>query len=145
MLRREFGDTITVYRLSASQTDPTTGHRTQNILAYTVRLAVVLPGQWSQQEKRGISLISANKSLVQGGQYEVGLQGFIVDSRDLPFTPSTDDWIVYNDRQYNIASIDAYEQSTSWIIGARALPGRANNQIFQLKSESVVSLTQGAQ
>lgn len=144
LLRREFGGPVTVYRLMNSESDPRTGVKTKHVDVYDVSRAVILPGNWGLKERRGISLISANKQLVQGGHYESGLQAFIVDSRDIPFEPTSDDWLVHNDRRYNFASIGRYEDNSSWLIGAQALPGRAAEQIFLVKSETLISLTQGA-
>lgn len=144
VLRREFGGPVMVYRLISSSSDPTTGESTDVIEVYPVDLAVILPAKGSLQEKRGISLISANKQMVQGGQYEADLQGFIIDSRDIPFEPGTDDWLVLKGQRFNFATIDRYEDNSSWLIGARALQGRAPNQVFLCKAESLLSLTQGA-
>lgn len=143
LLRREYGGPVTVYRLIDANSDPRTGKRLVTVEAFPVRRAVILPAKWSLQERRGISLISANKQMVQGGQYEAGLQNFILDSRDIPFEPTTDDWLVHDGRRFDFAAIEEYEDGSSWLIGARALPGRAANQIFHQRVESLVSLTQG--
>lgn len=142
MLRRQYGDSVTVYQMVSSTSDSMTGQRQEVANAYDVRRAVVLPGTWKLEQIRGISIISANKSLVQGGEFEAGVQIFIIDARDIPFTPTTDDWLVYKDRRYDFASIAHYEDDSSWLIGTKALPGRAPRQIFNRRSESLLSLTQ---
>lgn len=142
LLRREYGGPVTMYRLVSSQSDPTTGERTDVLDVYPVDRAVILPAKSKLQEIRGISLISANKQMVQGGHYDAALQGFIVDSRDIPFEPTSDDWLVLNGRRFNFEVIDRYEDHSSWVIGARAVAGRAPKQVFICKAESLLSLRQ---
>ena len=142
-LRRQYGGPVTIYRLVSSDTTPETGVTETEVESYDIRSAVILPGKWSLQEKRGISLISANKQLVQGGQYEIGLQDFIVDSADLPFRPTTDDWLVYGGKRFNFAAVDEYEDDSSWLISARALSSRAENQHFHVYASSLINVVQG--
>lgn len=141
MLRREYGGPITVYKLNSSESDPQTGNKVIDAESYPVDLAVILPATLSLQEKRGISLISANKQLVQGGQYEGVTQKFIIDRCDLPdIELTTDDWIVESDRRFDIAVIEEFEDGSAYLIHGRAQAGRPANQIFHVQAESLLSV-----
>jgi hypothetical protein len=144
LLQRQYGDRVDVYHLVSSESDPRTGQRQEQIEVTPRVTAIVLPNRTSLQELRGISLISANKRIVQGGQYEGSVQNFIIDSRDLPETPTTDDWLVYQGRRYDFEEIGQAETVASWVIQGRAVSGRAVNQVFVVGSESLLSVVGGA-
>ena len=56
--------------------------------------------------------------------YDVGMRTFIIDRRDAEFsTLKNDDWIVYNNKRYDIKAIQEFEQETAWLIVARELEG----------------------
>ena len=144
LLRKDYGGPVVVYRLLSASADAETGVRQTNVDTFEVAKAIVLPVKWSLEEIRGISLISSNKSLVQGGWYQAGKQAFIIDSRDLGFEPSVDDWLIHDGRRFNFESVEMAEDHASWVIVAKALPGRAEGQVFVVKAESFISLTSEA-
>lgn len=142
MLRREYGGPISVYKLLSSESDPQTGDKVIDAESYPVDLAVILPATLSLQEKRGISLISANKQMVQGGHYEGVTQKFIIDRCDLPegITLTTDDWIVESERRFDIAAVEEFEDGSAYLIHGKAQTGRPANQIFHVQAESLLSV-----
>lgn len=141
LLRKDFGGPVVVYRLLSASASAETGIRQTNVETFDVTRAIILPVKWSLEEIRGISLISSNKSLVQGGWYQAGKQAFIIDSRDLGFEPSTDDWLIHGGQRFNFESVEMAEDHSSWVIVGKALPGRAEGQVFAVKAESFLSLT----
>ena len=123
-MKKEYGSPISVYRLSAVNTDYETGAKTASRTAYHISRAVVLPVNIKREVIQSISVISANKKIVQGGMYDVGMRTFIIDRRDANFdTITNDDWIVYDDKRYDIKAIEEFEQRTAWLIIARELEG----------------------
>ena len=123
-LKREYGGRIDVYKQGSVTTDPETGIRSQSSTVTVVRRAIMLPVDIARQEVRGISLISANKSLVQGGWFTDEKQTFIIDKRDAPqLTLSTTDWILLEQQRCSIEKIEKLPCDTGWIIYAKALLG----------------------
>src|SRR5580692_444447 len=84
VLKRQYGAPVDIYVQGAVTTDTTTGARTVNKTVYPIDKVIVLPAKLSRNDKRGISLISANKSLVQGGFYDTTVRRFIIDRSDVP-------------------------------------------------------------
>jgi hypothetical protein len=113
----------------------------------TVSKCIVLPVKIQREAVQSISVISANKSFVYGGTYDAGSRMFIIDSRDLPddYEIVNDDWLVYNDRRYDIKDITEFEQHTGWIITGREVKGVRPEQIFKVSLESAMTLEQAGE
>ena len=142
-LKREYGASLGVYRLLSSSVDAETGIPTVTKEVYNLRRAIVLPESLSLLEIRGISLISANKEMVQGGQWESGLRTILIDQTDLPIELTTDDWCVFNGDKYEFESVQDYAQ-TAWIIRAKLASGDPPQEIHNLWAENFVKVTSGA-
>lgn len=124
-LKRAFGSTLHIYTLIEAGTDYTTGIKSSTQKVRRIRRGIVLPIQVHRETAQSMSLISANKSFVYGGVYEVGTRLFVIDARDVPkdFEIGMDDWIVYDNRRYNPKSIDRLEQNGGWLIVGRETEG----------------------
>jgi hypothetical protein len=119
-MKKEYGGPITVYKLGVTTTNLQTGAKGDTRSSIFVQRAVVLPSRLSREAVQSISLISANKQVVQGGTYDPGRRTFIIDRTDVPnWDLQHDDWIVYNDARYDIKTIDEFEQGTGWLIVAK--------------------------
>lgn len=116
-LKKEYGSPITLYSLDSATTDLKTGEKTASKDSIFIRRAVVLPNALTREQIQSISLISANKKVVQGGTFDPGLRRFIIDRRDAPgWELKQDDWIVYDDKRYDVKKIEEYEQKTAWLV-----------------------------
>lgn len=143
-LKREYGDTLDVYQRLSSSVDPRTGVPATSKKVHHVRRAVVLPETLTLLEKRGISLISANKQLVQGGQWESGIRLLLIDRADLPGVAlTTDDWAVIDGQKYEFETVQNYADA-AWIVKSRASSGDRPQQIHHLWAESVAAFESGS-
>lgn len=126
-LKKEYGGPITVYALGSTTTNLDTGVKTHTRTSQFINRAVVLPVTLSREVTQTISLISANKKLVQGGSYDVGKRRFIIDRSDVPkgWTIGNDDWLVYDNRRYELIAVEEFEQKTAWLIVAKMVDGSA--------------------
>lgn len=138
-LKREYGAPLDVYRLLSSDVDPRTGVPDKQKEVYHLRQAIVLPDSLTLREIRSISFISANKQLVQGGQWEGATTTLLIDRADLGIELTTDDWAVSDGHKYEFATIQNYAD-TAWIIRARLVTGDDPKQIHHLWAESVADL-----
>ena len=141
-LKRQYGGRIDLYKKGTISSNARTGERTINKTVYPVKRAIILPAEVARQEVRGISLISANKTLVQGGGYDNSLRYFIVEKRDIPgVTLTPDDWIVFKLRKYQIEEFREFEFDTCWVITAKALLGEVPEQIHLASADSFLGLS----
>lgn len=141
-LKRQYPGRIDIYVMQGVVTDARTGARAVTKTVYPVDPCIVLPGKLTRSDKRGISIISANKALVQGGFYDATTRKFIVDRSDVPgITQLTqDDWLVFKGRKHQIESVEEFEDDAGWIIVAKAVLGEVPEQIFLASADSLISL-----
>ena len=145
-LKREYGSSITVYKLLDASTNLDSGVKSYTSNSYEIRRAVVLPVHMVRHVIQSISLISANKKIVQGGTFDMGDRVFIIDRRDVPSTLELmkDDWVIYDDRRYDIKTIDEYEQKTAWLIVGKLIAGVVPEQHRRTYPDDTLNLTQTA-
>lgn len=124
-LKKEYGGVVSIYILGGVSTDYETGQKVATHTSYQINRAIVLPSRLSRDAVQSISLISVNKKIVQGGTYDVATRTFIIDRRDVPAITAIgeDDWLVYDNKRYEIKWVDEFEQQTAWVIVARAVTG----------------------
>lgn len=126
-LKRQYGGPIAIYRLLCSVVDLQTGEATVRTQVTRVRRAAVLPAVMTRDGVRNISVISADKQMVQGGSFDASKRVFIIDRRDArSLVLSQDDWIVWGGVKYQFEKIEELEFRTGWIITGKALLGETD-------------------
>jgi hypothetical protein len=129
-LKRQYGGPIVIYRLLSSVVDPKTGEASVNTLTTRIKRAIVLPVTMTRDVIRNISVISADKQLVQGGSYETGRRVFIIDRRDArTLVLSQDDWLVWNGRKYQFEKVEEMEFDSGWLITGKVLLGETDLEV----------------
>jgi len=137
-LKKEYGNPITVYQLLTANTNLESGVKTETHDSAYIPRAVVLPVTLTRAVIQSISMISANKQVVQGGTFDPGLRTFIIDRRDVPstFELKQDDWITYDGERYDIKRVDAYEYKTAWLVQAKLIEGAPAYEDLHTKTNS---------
>lgn len=145
-LKRQYGGRVDIYKLGTVATDYETGEKTCTKTMITVTKCIVLPVKVQREAVQTISIISANKTFVYGGTYDAGTRTFIIDARDLPtdYTISEDDWLVYNNRRYEIKNITEFEQHTGWVIIGSEVKGVIPEKIIKVNAENWLKFDQEA-
>ena len=146
-MKKEYGNSITVYKLNSFTSNYATGLKTANVESTFVRRAVVLPASLTAEVIQTISMISANKKFVQGGTFDPGQRRFIIDRLDVPATYEIEphDWIVYDGKRYDIKTVEEYEYKTAWLITAKRIEGAPVHQHFYAKTNDYIfNMTQTA-
>ena len=146
MLKRRYGAPIDLYVVGDVTTDTRTGNRSVDKTVYPIDKAIVLPAKLDRSDKRGISLISANKTLVQGGFYDTATRRFLVDRSDVPcLTRLTEnDYLVFKGRKYEFVSVTEFEDDAGWVIIGKAVMGEVPEQIFLVSADNLMSLDDSA-
>jgi hypothetical protein len=145
MLKREYPGTIIIYKKLSSDTDVRTGKATNTVAFVRIRRAVVMPVRLQRTKDQSISLISSNKEFVTGGTYDVGTRQFLVDRRDAKNLPdlTSDDWIIYDNKKYQIKVVEVYGPNIGWIISAREIVGDDPEREFPVAASNLIDLSQG--
>lgn len=142
-LKRNYGDTVTLYHGGASSTNIETGARTVVQSWFTIKKAIVLPSKLGRETQLGITEISANKKFMYGMSYDASVRTFVLDGRDLPsnFELNKDDWIRYENRRYNIKDITEFEQFAGWIVVAKYDIGSTAEQDITIQVGDNIGVT----
>jgi hypothetical protein len=141
MLKRSFGGTINIYQMGDATVNHLTGVRTVPKTVKQIRRAIILPAKVSRDVVQTISIISANKAFVVGGNYDTGTRMFIVERSDAPnIELAESDWIVYRNQRYEIKNFDEYEFDSAWVIIGKAVKGDSPEQIYPLCADNLIRL-----
>jgi hypothetical protein len=125
-MKRQFGALILIRRREGAATDPQTGEATGVVKTWLVRRAPILPEDIARNAKQSISLITAQKQMVEGGGFDVGKRVFLIDCKDMPrgFKLQKDDWIVFDSKHYDIDTLSNYGFDAAWVVTGKELVGR---------------------
>ena len=101
-----------------STTDYETGIKTQYVSTVSIPRAIILPVKVAREIATSITIVAANKMMVYGGAYDAGTRQFMFDAFDMPrdFQFAKDDFILYNDRRYEIKSYEEFEFHSAWSV-----------------------------
>lgn len=139
LLKRRFGGSITLYRLSAASTDLATGVKTQSHSSIEIDRAIVLPVKIDRDIIQSVATLSANKKMVMGGSFESGVRVFIIDRADAPgYDLTNDDWIVYKHKRYDIVSVEEFEQRKAWLVTAKVIEESTTQEDIRAYGNSYV-------
>jgi hypothetical protein len=76
--------------------------------------------------------IAGEANNIVGGARDMSVRDFIVDRKDTVglTTLNADDWIVYQNRKFQVSTVEAYEFNAAWLITAKELSGEVPQQTF---------------
>lgn len=144
-LQRQYGDAISVYQPGTSSVDALTGNRTTDVTSIDIKRAIILPARILPKTAQTISVISANKQFVMGGHYDSSTRIFIIDraKQDVAnLVLKEQDWIVYQNKKYEIEVIGEFEFDSAWVVTAKAVLGDIPEKIFNVGGEDFIRLRQ---
>lgn len=143
-LKRQFGVPLRLVRRTAiGSVDVRTGQPSVSYDSYEIQYAVLLPTkettnkEWSREVQE----------FSRGGYFEIGTRSFIIDTRDLPedFKIKEDDYLVYNDRRYDIFEIQDYEELRAFFVRGLEAKGAPIYDAPQVEGEGVLVFDGDAQ
>jgi hypothetical protein len=111
-----------------------------------IRRAIVLPATVTRSVIQTISIISANKQILQGGTFDAGVRVFIIDRKDAPNIEAIgqDDWLIFDGKRYDIKKVDEYEYNTAWLVSAKEIKGVDPEEDYYAPASSFIEFTQTA-
>ena len=145
MLKRQYGGTICIYQMGDATVDHLTGVKTIPRTTTIVKRAIVLPVKVAREVVKNISVISANKAFIVGGNFDTGTRMFIIEKTDAPnLELGESDWIMYRNKRYEIKGFEEYEFDKAWVVVGKQLKGEIPSQIHLLAADNLIRLTQSA-
>lgn len=144
-LKRQYGGTICIYQMGDATVNHLTGVKSIPKTTTIVKRAIVLPVKVAREVVKNISVISANKAFIVGGNYDTGTRMFIIEKTDAPnLDLGESDWIMYRNKRYEIKSFEEYEFDKAWVVIGKQLKGEIPSQIHILAADNLIRLTQSA-
>lgn len=146
MLKRQYGASLTVYKLVDTETDYRTGKKSVIRELHRVRRAIMLPEEEVRRVEQGIAHLSTNKRFNSQAGFDQGKALFIFDASDLPagFKFNLDDFVVIGDEYYRVTEVDEYEYDSGWVIKTTRVEGAELKVILDVSAETTTALTQAA-
>jgi len=134
MLKRQFGEQIDIYKLLGSETDVRTGAKVVTTTTYRVKRAIVFPAGYSRTRMPPVTSVTG---FVASGSRDLSVRDFLVDRKDAKGLTSltSDDWIVYKGKKYQVKSLEACEIDSAWLITAKELVGEVPQQVISVKAD----------
>ena len=134
--KRQHGAAVVVRRKVQVQSDPETGATQWQIKAWKIPRVIVLPEKRQREVRQNAGAMAANRAIIQGSSFDTGGRHFLFDRREVPpdLVLQKDDWIVFNNRHYDIESIADYEYDTAWLVIAKELKGRVEDCNLRMRT-----------
>jgi len=122
-LKRQWGLQVKYYQLGKQTHNVETGDITREYTIITVRRAPVLPNMVDRHFVYDLAYIAASKNFTEGGYFERNQRTIIFDAKDLPrgFVPNGDDHVEFDEKRYEIKSIDHLEQRRGYLLTVAAI------------------------
>lgn len=146
-MKRQYGNgPVDFHHITGQAVDLTTGEKVINKTVTRVTRAVCLPERAAKTLVQSISKISADKAFVYGGHYDTKARMFLVDQRDAPtLNLTTDDWIVYRGKKYDVKNFEEFELDTLWVVRAVEVVGDVDSTALRVSATNDIGLTSEAE
>lgn len=117
-LKRNFGTTVKIIRLSSLSNNVRTGAITVTKQTITISRGIVGPAKLTRDFVYDLSFIAANKNFTYGGYFDVSDRGLILDSKDLPsgFEPNLNDYALIDNVHYAFKEVNPLSKKFAWAI-----------------------------
>jgi hypothetical protein len=142
-MKRQYGAAIVIHKLISSTTDVRTGVKNITETLYPVARAVIFPEGYSRKKLPRFTM--ENRKWQAGGSSDIGQREILIDRKDtIGLTDlSTDDWIVYKGKKYQIVKTDAPEFDTCFYITVRDI-GEPPEVLLNIQVESHLQIDDAA-
>ena len=145
MLKRQYGGTVCIYQMGDATVNHLTGEKDVPKTVTIIKRAIILPVKVAREVVKNISVISANKAFIVGGNFDTGTRMFMIEQTDAPdLDLSESDWLVYRDKRYEIKSFEEYEFGKAWVIIGKQVKGDIPAQIYPVCADNLVRVDQDA-
>ena len=136
-LKKGYGFTITLHKVTDESLDFETGQRTPIIVTKRIERAIILPAT-SQMKFE-----NQPADFKYGGLYTTALRQIIIDKQDvLDFEIGIDTYFIWNAKRWQVSKIDSLEYETAFTLTVRMVEGAVLHMVEEIALESQIQLTQ---
>lgn len=129
-LKRQYGVPVKVVRRARiAATNFATGKPTYLEDVYSIHRAIVLPTRETRDEE--YRLFDTKWS--RGAYFDTSVRAFYVDQRDAEFPFKKDDYIIYDNKHYDVVEVNDYEEARGFIVVAKEVKGGPLYQVHEVE------------
>lgn len=125
-LKRQYGQIAILRRQHAGSKDYTTGVSSLTTTDYTIKKAILLPVKTRVQFSYDLAFIAANKNFTYGGMYDRNIRTVIIDAKDIPIIPQTNDEVIFGNDKYIVLEITNALDNDAYILITKGLIADGN-------------------
>ena len=123
-LKRDYGFALTLHKITSVTTNLETGVKSRTTQFKRIQRAIILPARLFRSFVYDLSFIAAAKNFTSGGFFDPDEKAIIIDWRDVrDFTIEVDDYVIYDNKQFQVVSIRDFELDTAYFLRVRAVIG----------------------
>ncbi len=142
-LKRDYGFAITLHKITDVALNLETGVKTRTTRFKKIQRAVILPGRMFRSFVYDLSYIAAAKNFTSGGFFDADDKVIIIDWQDVrDFTINVDDYVLYDNKQFQVVSIRDFELDTAYFLKVRAVIGSPISDVSNPAVTDTVTLTE---
>lgn len=141
-LKKGFGFTITLHKVTDESLNHETGQRTPTIITKRIEKAIILPATSQMKFEFGGAYNKANANFTYGALYTTALRRVIIDAQDvLDFEIEENDYFIWDEKRWQISKVDDLEYETAFTLTARMVKGSVRHMVEEIALESQIQLT----
>ncbi len=136
-LKKGFGFTVTLHKVTDESLNFETGQRTPTIITKRIEKAIILPAT------RQMKFENQPADFKYGGLFTTALRQVIIDKQDvLNFEIEVDDYFIWNAKRWQVSKIDSLEYETAFTLTVRMVEGAVLHMVEEIALESQIQFSQ---
>jgi len=136
------GFRIELYRDIPGVADRKTGITPVTRQKQVIRKAAVLPATLDSKFSYDLSYVAANKNFTYGGILDINTINILIDERDLSWSLTTTDYVIFEEIKYHIRIINNVPGLGFIGLVCTAVIGEPKNQIVEVAVEELLQFTE---
>lgn len=142
-LKKQYGRPIALYKTTTTN-DLQTGKRTVTRIKYPIRKGILLPESYITTKIYSLSYIAANKNFTYGALFNRKVKIILIDQSDIRgIRIEPEDYIVLDNRRYDIKNIEDLEFNTGYIIIGEQIEGVTVGAIHNISINHFIRFAHG--
>ena len=143
-LKRKYGVSLDLYKISSVSNNITSGSRTITKTKYNIRRAAILPESYIKSKVYSLSYIAANKNFTYGALFNKNVKAILIDRKDLPrnIEIGLQDYINIDQKRFAVKESLELEMHAGYILICEFVDGLQPEAIYQLNIVDSIRFTQ---
>jgi hypothetical protein len=130
-LKRDLGIPASFYKFEVVSVNYQTGVSTTTRSKTAISRVVLLPEKIRTRFEYDLTFLAANKNFAYGGFFQTRDRQVIIDASDLAVEVEMDEYLVFQNRRYNVVQITPLDYDAGWYLVVRETQEQDPNQLTE--------------